>query len=104
MSLGFDDRSIQFIKDEGQASVESASPEDDGLSRILDKIGLDRLRDKGLRITLLCPYCKSTRLSLDGSKTTEGMEGIDCPKCGAHVMLDSMSIVVIKEAAAAPRP
>lgn len=73
------------------------------MPRILDKVNLDRLGDKELRVTLLCPYCKSTRITLDPSRSTQGMQGIDCPKCGAHVMLDSLSLVVIKDAVAAPR-
>ena len=74
------------------------------MPRILDKIGLDRLADKELKISLLCPYCKSTRIGLDATRSTKDWRGIDCPKCAAHVMLDSMSLVVVKEAVAASRP
>jgi len=73
------------------------------MARILDKVSLDRLGDKELKISLLCPYCKSTRISLDSTRSTKDWHGIDCPKCGAHIMLDSMSLVVIKDAVAASR-
>jgi len=67
------------------------------LARLLDKVSLDRLKDKDLKVTLLCPYCKSTRLSLAPTQSTVALGGIDCPKCGAHIMLDSLSLVVMKD-------
>ncbi|OGS60403.1 MAG: hypothetical protein A3K59_10740 [Euryarchaeota archaeon RBG_19FT_COMBO_69_17] len=73
------------------------------MGRILDKVSLDRLGDKELRVSLLCPYCKSTRITLAGDPTTSGWDGIDCPKCGAHILLDSMSLVVIKDPVPATR-
>lgn len=74
------------------------------MARILDKVSLDRLKDKELKVTLLCPYCKSIRVSLAATQSTDALEPIDCPKCGAHIMLDSMSLVVIKDPLAMPRP
>ena len=73
------------------------------MGRILDKVSLDRLGDKELRVSLLCPYCKSTRITLAVDPTTSGWDGIDCPKCGAHILLDSMSLVVIKDPVPATR-
>lgn len=74
------------------------------MSRILDKVSLDRLQDKDLKVSLLCPYCKSVRIALAGGQSTGTWDGVDCPKCGAHILLDSMSVVVIKDAAPAARP
>lgn len=71
------------------------------MPRIIDKVSLDRLLDKELKITLLCPYCRSTRITLAPEHSTETHESIDCPKCGAHIMLDSLSVVVIKDGSAA---
>ncbi len=65
---------------------------------LVDKVTLDRLKDRDLQISFLCPYCKSTRIELDSSRSTDGWNGIDCPKCGAHLLLDSVSIVMIKDA------
>jgi len=73
------------------------------LTRILDKISLDRLRDKELKVSLLCPYCKSARIAFAEGGSPGTWEGIDCPKCGAHILLDSLSLVVVKDARAAPR-
>lgn len=65
---------------------------------LVDKVTLDRLKDRELHVSFLCPYCKSIRIALDASRCTDHWNGIDCPKCGAHILLDSMSIVVIKDA------
>jgi hypothetical protein len=73
------------------------------LPRFLDKVSLDRLGDKDLRVNLLCPYCKSTRITLAAQHSTGTLDPIVCPKCGAQVMLDSLSLVVMKDAAASPR-
>jgi len=70
---------------------------------IVDKVTLDRLKDRELQVSFLCPYCKSSRISLDSSRSADSWNGIDCPKCGAHLLLDSISVVVIKEAVVTPR-
>jgi len=67
------------------------------VARIVDKISLDRLRDRELRVSFLCPYCKSTRITLSATESTDDWNGIDCPKCQAHILLDSVSLVVIKD-------
>jgi len=70
---------------------------------IVDKVTLDRLKDRELQVSFLCPYCKSSRISLDSSRSADSWNGVDCPKCGAHLLLDSISVVVIKEAVVTPR-
>ncbi len=68
------------------------------LQSIVDKVTLERLKDRELRVSFLCPYCKSIRIDLDASRSTDTWNGMDCPKCGAHILLDSISLVVIKDA------
>ncbi len=70
------------------------------MQSIVDKVTLDRLKDRDLQVSFLCPYCKSTRISLDSNQAADTWNGIDCPKCGAHLLLDSVSIVMIKDAVA----
>lgn len=65
---------------------------------LVDKVTLDRLKDRELHVSFLCPYCKSIRIALDASRSTDQWNGIDCQKCGAHILLDSVSILVIKDA------
>lgn len=67
------------------------------MHRIVDKVSLDRLRDRELRVSFLCPTCKSTRITLEATQTTDDWNGIDCPRCQAHILLDSLSLVVIKD-------
>ncbi len=64
----------------------------------MDKVTLDRLKDRDLHVSFLCPYCRSTRISLDSSRSIDSWNGLDCPKCSAHILLDSLSVVVIKDA------
>lgn len=70
---------------------------------IVDKVTLDRLKDRDLQVSFLCPYCKSTRILLDSTRAADSWNGVDCPKCGAHLLLDSVSVVVIKDAAVTTR-
>ncbi len=72
------------------------------MGRIVDKVSLDRLRDRELTVSFLCPYCRSTRITLAATQSTDDWNGIDCPKCRAHILLDSLSLVVIKESLAPP--
>ena len=72
------------------------------MGSIVDKVSLDRLMDRDLQMSFLCPYCKSARILLDASRSTDQWNGIDCPKCGAHILLDSVSVVVIKDPVPVP--
>ena len=67
---------------------------------IVDKVNLDRLKDRDLHVSFLCPYCKSTRIALDSSRSADAWSGIDCPKFGAHPLPDRVSIVMIKDGVA----
>ena len=71
-------------------------PQRDRLKPIVDKVTLDRLLDRDLQLSFLCPYCKTSRILLDAAHSTGSLNGVDCPKCGAHILLDSVSVVVIK--------
>lgn len=71
------------------------------MQSIVDKVSLDRLKDRELQVSFLCPYCKSARIALDSSRSLDSWNGVDCPKCDAHLLLDSLSIVMIKDSVAA---
>ncbi len=71
------------------------------MQSIVDKVSLDRLKDRELLVSFLCPYCKSARIALDSSRSLDSWNGVDCPKCDAHLLLDSLSIVMIKDSVAA---
>jgi len=67
------------------------------LHRIIDKVPLERLRDKQLRVSLLCPRCESAPMSLGFENSMNTWRTIACPKCGVEVMLDSMSLVLLTQ-------
>lgn len=90
---------MRLICDESERGPASDGGLD--LQPIVDKVTLDRLKDRDLHMSFLCPYCKSTRIALDSTRSFDSWNGVDCPKCGAHILLDSVSVVVIKEAVVA---
>ena len=63
----------------------------------MNKVSLERLKDRELRVSFLCPYCNSARITREGSQTTDDWNGIECPKSHAQNLLDSISLVVIQE-------
>lgn len=69
---------------------------------IVDKYTLDRLKGRSVRISLRCPYCQGARLELKNSERLETMEGVRCFKCKALIVLDGLSLTVIREAAHSP--
>ncbi|MEK6851939.1 MAG: hypothetical protein AABY30_05315 [Candidatus Thermoplasmatota archaeon] len=64
----------------------------------IDKYTLDRLRNRGLRLTFDCPHCQGTKLELRGP-AGPGLDGVTCFKCKAVVVLDGLSLTVIREVA-----
>ena len=66
---------------------------------LVDKYTLDRMRGRGVRISFNCPYCQSARLELKDPEDLDPMEGVRCFKCKALVVLDGLSLTVIREAA-----
>lgn len=71
------------------------------MRRLIDKVTLDRLKDKVIHLSFDCPYCKSSRIEMRDSQAQDFWEGVRCGKCRALVILDSLSVVVIKDAARA---
>lgn len=72
----------------------------------IDKYTLDRMRGKGIAISFRCPYCEGARLEMKNPSDLDPLEGIRCFKCKALIVLDSLSVTVIREGVpvTAPRP
>ena len=64
---------------------------------LIDKYTLDRLKGRGIRISFDCPYCQGARLELK-EPDVAAMEGIRCFKCKALILLDGLSLTVVREA------
>ena len=67
------------------------------MGTVIDKYSLDRLQKKGLEITFKCPYCRSARLFMKQRDELDYWNGVVCPKCGSQVVLDSLSLVVMRK-------
>ena len=66
---------------------------------LIDKYTLERMRGRGVRISFDCPYCQGARLELKDTKSLDALEGVRCFKCKALVVLDGLSLTVIREVA-----
>ena len=67
------------------------------MGTVIDKYGLDRLQKRGLEIAFKCPYCRSTRLFMKQRDELDYWSGVTCPKCGSKVILDTLTLVVMRE-------
>ncbi len=63
----------------------------------IDKYPLDRLRSRGIRLSFDCPYCQGARIELKDARDLNPMEGVRCFKCKALIVLDSLTLTVIRE-------
>jgi len=66
---------------------------------LIDKYTLDRMRGRGVRLSFDCPYCQGARLEMKDAEGLDPLEGVRCFKCKALVVLDGLSLTVIREAA-----
>lgn len=66
---------------------------------VIDKYTLDRMKGRGVRVSLLCPYCQGARLEVHDHEGPDPLEGVRCFKCKALIVLDGLSLTVIREVA-----
>ena len=64
---------------------------------IIGKFSLDRLKDPKMDLRFKCPYCKSAEIHLKNEEELNMWGGTECPKCESQIVLDSLSITVIRE-------
>ncbi len=64
---------------------------------IVGKYDLDSLKEPHVQIGFKCPYCKSTRVNMNGKKDVDFWGGVQCPKCGSKVIVDALSVTVIRD-------
>ncbi|MBI5000896.1 MAG: hypothetical protein HZB92_05140 [Euryarchaeota archaeon] len=63
----------------------------------IDKHDLERLRGRGVEVSFRCPYCGGTRIVMKGKEAMDYWQGTECKKCGSKVVLDSLTLLVIRE-------
>lgn len=68
----------------------------------IDKYGLDRMLRKDVAISFRCPHCEGVRLEMNRPEQLDPLEGIQCFKCKAVIVLDSLSVAVIQEGGRRP--
>lgn len=65
--------------------------------KLIDKYPIERMKDKGVRLSFQCPYCKSWRIEMNQPEDLSFLKGVQCAKCKTLVLLDSLSVVVVRE-------
>jgi len=65
--------------------------------KLIDKYPIERMRDKAVRLSFSCPYCKSSRIEMNRPEDMSFFKGVQCAKCKTLVLLDSLSVVVVRE-------
>ena len=65
--------------------------------RLIDKYPIERMRDKAVKLSFQCPYCKSWRIEMNRPEDMGSFTGVRCAKCRTLVLLDSLSVVVVRD-------
>jgi len=65
--------------------------------KLIDKYPIERMKDKAVRLSFQCPYCKSWRIEMNRPEDMSFFKGVQCAKCKTLVLLDSLSVVVVRE-------
>ena len=65
--------------------------------RLVEKYPIERMKDKGLKLSFQCPYCKSSRIEMSRPEDMNFWRGVKCAKCKTLVVLDSLSVLAIRE-------
>ena len=67
------------------------------MGNVIEKYSLDRLQKKGLELSFKCPYCSSARLWMKQKEDLDYWHGVVCPKCQSRIVLDSLTLVALRE-------
>lgn len=63
----------------------------------IDKYPLERMQDKSVKLSFHCPLCKGCRIEMNNEDDIDFFKGVKCPKCKSLILLDSLSVTVVKE-------
>lgn len=63
----------------------------------IEKFPLERMKDKGLKLSFSCPQCIGTRIEMNDREDISFWKGVRCPKCDSLILLDDLSVTVVME-------
>ena len=63
----------------------------------IEKYPLERMKDKSVELSFNCPQCIGTRIEMNDSDDISFWKGVKCPKCGSLILLDDLSVTVVRE-------
>ena len=63
----------------------------------IDKYPLERMQDKSVKLSFRCPLCKGCRIEMSNEDDIDFFKGVKCPKCKSLILLDNLSVTVVKE-------
>lgn len=55
------------------------------------------MKDKSIKLSFNCPQCIGTRIEMNDREDISFWKGIKCPKCESLILLDDLSVTVVKE-------
>jgi len=67
-----------------------------GVGKIV-KYSIDRLEERNIELRFDCPYCGAARIGINYRGQEDFWDGTMCPKCKSRVILDDLSLTVVKE-------
>lgn len=65
--------------------------------RLVEKYPIERMKDKAVKLSFQCPYCRSSRIEMTCPEDMNFWRGVKCAKCKTLVVLDSLSVLAIHE-------
>ncbi len=63
----------------------------------IEKYPLDRMKDKSIKLSFICPQCVGTRIEMNDREDISFWKGVKCPKCDSLILLDDLSVTVVTE-------
>lgn len=63
----------------------------------IEKIPLERMQDKGVKLSFHCPQCRGVRIEMSSEDDINFWKGVRCPKCKALILLDNLSVTIVRE-------
>jgi DNA-directed RNA polymerase subunit RPC12/RpoP len=63
----------------------------------IEKYPLDRMKSKDIKLSFECPQCIGSRIEMNDREDMGSLNGVKCPKCSSLILVDDLSVTVVKE-------